>query len=357
MFGGTNLNKQIIGVSMGAVGGFVACWMFVSMSGCGKGADVIAVVNGESITTEEYVKYLEYKQQVQVTIGDGSVQSLPVASSLGFQALQDLISQRVTMQLAKDKKLYPSESDVTKELEFRKKLEPNFLNAYTQMGLTFDMIRQNLTLDLVQERLLTTGMKPVTMADVEAFRKANPELFKEPARMDISYIVVQDKETQKKVNEELASGQSFTQVALRYSTAPDAKATNAKLLDKSPGNVGGLPAVSGLPPALRNAVQKFKGGETTDWIPLVDGWAKLYVAKVYPSKDVVLDDAKLERLRRRIAQQKGVEARDINRQVLMKLKDSKIDVRRQTYQKQWEEAFKNYMTQSKLNDLTGSSGN
>lgn len=352
MFGGTHLNKQLFGVTLGAVGGFAACWLMVGMSGCGKGSDVIAVVNGEAITVEDYYKYLEFKPDVRV-VTDSGVASLPPEGTLGFQALQDLIGQRVTMQLAQDKKIYPTEADINKELEFKKKLNPNYLNGLSQRGYTFEMIRQSLTLDLIRERLLTQNIK-VTTADVDAYVKANPKEFIEPKRAEISWVLVQDAQTKKRVDQELAGGQSFTQVALRYSASPDAKANNARLIDK---NTGGPPAVSALPRNVQEAIANFKGGETTDWIPLVDGYAKFYVSKVMPERPIVMDDTKKEFLRRLLAQKKGSEARDINRQVLLKLKDSKVEVRKTAFQKPWEDAYRRFMVENKLEGITGSRGN
>ncbi len=351
MFGGTNLNKQIMGVTVGAVGGFLACWMFVGMSGCGKGVDVMAVVNGESITLDDYYKYLEFKPDVRVITQSG-VAALPPEGTLGFQALQDLIGQRVTIQLAKDNNMFPSDADVTKELEFKKKLNPNYLGALTQRGYTFDMIRNSLTLDLIRERMLTKGMV-VTQADVDSYVKANPKEFIEPQRADIRWILVQDKQTQKKVDQEITGGQDFSQVAKRYSAAPDVKENDARLTDK---NTGGPPATASLPANVQTAIKNFKGGETTEWIPLVDGFAKFFVKQIMPERPLVMDDAKKELLRRLLAQKKGSEGRDINRQVLVKLKDSKIEVRKTAFQKPWEEAYRKFMVENKLEGITGSNG-
>lgn len=352
MFGGTQLNKQTLGVGFGALGGFVACWLVLGMAGCGKGGDVIAVVNGESITMEDYYKYLEFKPDVRVVTNSG-VATLPPEGTLGFQAMQDLIGQKVTMQLAKDNNIYPSDADVTKELEFKKKLNPNFLPTLTSRGYTFDMIRQSITLDLIRERMLTSGIN-ITEADVNKYVKENPSEFIEPERVDISYILVQDKPTQVKVNQELAAGQSFTQVALRYSAAPDVKTTNGKLQDKA---TGGPPAVDSLPQNVQTAIKNFKGGETTDWITLVDGYAKFYVAKKMPQRAIVMDDTKKLFLQRLLAQRKGAEGKDINRQVLAKLKDSKVDVRKTSFQAPWKEAYRRFMVENKLESITGTPSN
>jgi len=136
-------------------------------------------------------------------------------------------------------------------------------------------------------------------------------------------------------------------------SAPEAKTSGGRLLDKS---TGGPPAVASLPQDVQKPVRGLKDGETTDWIALVDGYAKFYLAKRIPERAIVLDEAKKEYLRRLLAQKKGAKARDINRQVLSKLRDSKVDVRRTAFQEPWKDSYKKFMIENKLESLTGTRG-
>lgn len=349
MFGGNRLKTHNTSLMIGAIAGFAACGLIFGVSGCSKGADVIAVINGEPITEKEYYSYLEFKPEVRVVTANG-VANLTAAETLGFQAMQDLIAQKVTMQLAKDTKLYPTEDEINKELEFRKKLNPNFLTALTARGLTFDMIRRSITMDIIQEKMLTKDVK-VDLAEAEQYVKDNPKEFIDPARADLSYIKVSDQRTKDQVDRELSSGQSFTTVAIKYSEAPDAKTANGKLVDRATNS---SPTIDSLPPDVQKAIANFNGGETTDWIRFVDGWGKFYVHKKTAAKPITMDDTKKEFLRRQLAKQKGAQGKDINRQVLTKLKDSKVDVQRTAFQEQWKAAFKRFMTENKLEGLTGS---
>lgn len=342
------MTKQTISAGIGALAGFGVCWLVFGLSGCSRGGDVIAVVNGEPITKDEYYKYLEFKPDVRVQTASG-VAALPTEGTLGFQGLQDLIGQKVTMQLARDKKVYPSDAEVNQEMEFKRKVDPNFLTKLTARGLTLDMIRQSLTLDLIKEKLTTQGIT-VTTAEAEKYIKDNANDFIEEERDDLSWVLVQDKPTQKRVDEELNAGQSFTQVALRYSAAQDKNQTGGKLIDRG---TGGAPKLSMIPVKVQEQIKKLKDGETTEWITLVDGSAKFLLNKRIKAHPMVMDDPKKEMLRRLMAQKKGSEARDINRQVLKKLKDSKVDVRRQDFKAPWEEAYKKFMMDNKLESITG----
>lgn len=351
MFGGNRLKTHNTSLIIGAIAGFAACGLIFGVSGCGKGDDVIAVINGEAITEKEFYSYLEFKPDVRVNTSNG-VATLGVDGILGFQAMQDLIAQKATMQLAQDKKIYPTEEEINRELEFRKKLNTNFLANLTARGLTLEMIRKSLTLDLIQEKLLTDDVK-VSTADVDKYVKENPKEFMEPARAELSYIKVSDQRTRDQVDRELSAGQSFTQVALRYSEAADAKQTNGKLVDRTTGQA---PSIDSLPPDVQKAIANFSGGETTDWIRFVDGWGKFYIHKKTTAKSITMDDTKKEFLRRLLAKQKGSQAKDLNRMVLVKLKDSKVDVQRTAFQELWKTAYKRFMLENKLEGLTGSRG-
>ncbi|MFQ3669775.1 MAG: SurA N-terminal domain-containing protein, partial [Fimbriimonadaceae bacterium] len=73
----------------------------ITVAGCGgKSEDVVAVVNGERITTSQFYDYLERKPTVRVQTDNGPVE-LPVADTIAFQAIQDLIARRLILQLAK----------------------------------------------------------------------------------------------------------------------------------------------------------------------------------------------------------------------------------------------------------------
>lgn len=338
-------------LAIGAFAGFAACALVFGVSGCGKGDEVIAVINGEAITQKEYYSYLEFKPDVRVRTENGAA-SLPTDGVLGFQAMQDLISQKVTMQLAKDRKIYPTDEEINRELEFRKKLNQNFLATLTARGLTLEMIRRSLTMDLIQEKLLTKDIT-LTTADVDKYIKDNPKEFIEPARAELSYIKVSDNRTRAEVDKQLQGGQSFTQVAVRYSEAADAKRTNGKLIDPTTNQ---NPTVDSLPVDVRNAIANFNGGETTDWVRMVDGWGKFYVHKKIASKAVTMDDTKKEFLRRLLAKQKGAQAIDLDRQILTKLKDSKVDVQKSAFQEMWKTTYQRFMLENKLEGLTGSRG-
>ncbi len=352
-FRGNRLKNQSLGLIVGSIGGFAACLLVVGVSGCKRGGgEVIATVNGEAITAEDFNKYLEHKTTVQVVLSDNSVTSLPVAGSLGFQAMQDMIGQTVTLQLAKDKGIYPTEDEINKELEFQKKLKPTFLTEANASGLTLDMIRRDLVLEMIQDRLISKDAK-VTTEDAKKYYAQNKDKFKDPKSVDVSIVLVRDARTQKAVDQALDGGQSFSTVALKYSEDDNAKKYSGHM---APGPIP-FKLLKDKMPSVYEKVKNMSAGQRTDWISTSGGSAKFLVNKVVEETPIVMDDTKTEQLRRMMAKEKGGQSRDANLIVLRKLKDSKVDVQRQAYQSRWKEAYTKFMQDSKMGDLTGANGN
>lgn len=323
------------------------------LAGCGgaKG-DSIAVVNGEAITMTEFNQYMALKPDIRVQTQNGAA-TLPVDGTIGFQTLQDLVAQKLTVQLAKDRGIYPTDAQISQEIEFQKKLKPNFLVALNLRGLTLEMIRKSLALDLIQEKLLTQDIK-VGKEDVDKYIKANPKEFVEPERVDLQWILVRDPKIQQAVDRELSAGMSFTQVALKHSEDPNIQKTQGRVLDERTGQ---MPAVAGLPSEIRDRVNKSREGQVTEWVRLLDGYAKFFVKKKIASRSVVMDETKREYLRRLLAKQQGQQARDLNKDILRKLKDSKIDIQAKVYQDPWKQAYEDFKQNAKLDELTGTTKN
>jgi len=343
MLRGINLKNQLPGIGLGAVLCGICVMFGTSAVGCGNSDKVVALVNGEAITMDEFVKYMELKPQVRVQTANG-VANLPVEGFLGLQALQDLVAQQVTLQLAKDKGMDPTAKDIADELEFREKLQKNFLLTLTERGLTLEMIRKSIKIDLIQERLLTEGIK-VTDDDVKKFIAENKDRFVEPERGEVHWILVYDMPNRTKVDESLKS-LTFSQVANRYSKDPRAKENNGRVRD---ANTGNDPVLASLPAE----VGKLAEGGTTGWITVPNGWAKFNLKKRIPAKAVIPTEAQREAIRRELAKNEGASARNIDQMILQKLVKSKIDVEMSIYQQPWKNVVAKYKEEGKISDITG----
>jgi len=305
-------------------------------------------VNGESISIDEFHKYLEGKDTVRVRTNDGQVAEARVADSLAFQALQDMIGRQVIMQLAKDEGVYPSDADISKELDFQQKLTPGFLANLNRAGITMDRVKQNLKLTLAREKLITKGVT-VTMAEAEDFIKQNPKQFTEPAKVSMLWVFVKTADKKAKVEAAINSGQTFSLVASQLSDFPMARQQNGRFIgpDGNPER-----SIDSLDPKLRDMVNKTAEGQMTGWLQLSDGSAKFFVEKKIPAKPLDMNNYRKEAVRRQLALQRGSQAIDLSKRVLDKLLVSKIDVKERALVEPWKAAFEKYKQEQKV-DVPG----
>lgn len=333
------------------------------LGGCNQNqGDVIAKVNGETITTKEFFEYMKAKPQVQVVLPNGQPATADVADTIAFQVLQDLVRQKVIVQLAKDAKLEPTTAEIQAEVEFQRKRESNFVNNLKERGLTLDQIRDSLRVDLSREKLLTHDVK-VTDAEVAEFIKNNRASFTAPEMFIGKWILVTSEQRKREVDRDLLAGSSFVTVARRLSEDPNLK---EYLGDYRQSPTQAQNVLSLMPEPIQVAIRATAEGKETAWINLSDGWAKFYIDDKIESKYMEPDDADKQWIKRQLAVQKGLQSKDIDRRMLDKLKKSDITVVSQELQRPWEELLKKLedvsstgtpTDQSKKPESAGGAGN
>lgn len=301
------------------------------LTGCnrGGGGEVVATVEGQPITMDEFHKYMEIKPTVNALI-QGQSGEVSLSSPLAFQTLQDLIQRKLVLQLAADEGFTFSDKEVDDELKFREKLRPGFVRELTDSGLTLNQVKDSIRIDMAQEKLITKGIT-VTPEETEQFIKDNPKSFVEPATVDMLYVVVKDSAAKAKVDADLASGQKFDAVALANSVDPEAATNQCRFSNR---------IVDQYPDALKKAVQATPEGKTTAWITTSMGPAKFYIEKKTPERPLVMDEARKKQVMRELAIQRGRAANDVSKRLLEKLKTTKIEVSMNKLKKPWSDALK-----------------
>lgn len=327
------MDKKTFAIGAGAFAGAFCATAIFMLGGCGHRGNTIAVVNGDRLGTDEFYQYLANKPEVSVVTENGST-DLPVQGTLGFQAMRDLIDHQIELQIAKDKGVYPTPEQVERRLKLRLQNDPNFILNLEARGVPLDMIRKSLTFDLANENLLTQGIH-LTTDQVKAYVAAHPAQFMEPAKADIDVVFVRTPGKKDEVDRELASGQSFDAVALRYSEAQTARAYNGKLTDPNEGPT----ILQTLPADVQTALAKLGEQESTGWIMMDGGFAKLYIEKRYAQKKTVFDAAKIELLRHELMVAEGKRVHDIAKMITDKLRHSKVDVVAEQYRDDWRTAM------------------
>lgn len=325
-----NKISLVSAVSLGLAIGVVS----MAGSGCGKsagaagGADTIATVNGTPITQEEYLRYLMLKPSVTVVSPEGRAVSLRPASTLGFQALEDLVQQKLVVQMAKDQGVYPTDKQIDEEVAFRVKQDPNFVKRLSMQGLNTELIKSALAVEMSQFNLLTKGIT-VTPSDVDNYIKSNPKRFTQPPSIDMLWILVRSEKTKDAAEEELRRGQPFDQVAMRYSEATNAKQSR-----------GMFPfhQLTQLPKELQGPIGNTAVLKSTDWIKASDGWAKFYVQKRTPAKPIPTSSPETrEMIRRQIMLQRGQGGVELTNRIKQKMQGSQIAVSEPGLQDSWKQ--------------------
>jgi len=324
--GGPNLRNRLLPVIV-AVGG-----LGLLLIGCGKGSgvsssQVVATVNGDPITLQQYIDHLEHKQSVLALDPNGREGQMRVAGQLGFQGLEDLINDKLTQQMAKDLGVFPTPKDVDDEIKFQSQTNAQLVEQLQDVGLSLDDIRYSILMELCERNVITYGIK-VTDQDVSDSLKANPPMTPDSVEMD--WIYVHSVDSEKQVDQYLAAGNLFANAAMRFSEDPEARATSGRFP---------VTEMDQLSTELKPLVQKTPELKATDWIPYPGGgFAKFYISKKIKAAPIVITPHLREMVKRQIAMQRGEAATSLNAKLADRFKIAKVVVDYKPLQSLWTKA-------------------
>ena len=329
----------------------LACLLL--MTGCGNSNSSVANVSGDTISRDEFMEQLQTKGSVRVVV-NGQVGEVPVADTIAFQAMQDLVTRKIVLQLAKDEGVAPTEKEVDDEIAFRTKLDAGFVKNLQAKGFTLQGIRQNILSELAQERLITKGIT-VTESDVDKYMKDNPTQFIEPAKANMTWIFAKSAAKRDEAQKALDSGMLFKAAAKQYSEAPNAAETDGRFFIQGASDGSGDTDLTKLSADIRSKIEATDTGKATDWITAGTSYAKFFINSKTSAKPIEMTKEKKELLRRRMAIQRGNAASDLTRRVADKLKNAKIEVSDPSLKDMWarfEERLKAAAKDTKLPEAT-----
>lgn len=251
---------------------------------------VMVKVNGEPVTGRQYFLRMQVLQDVGRLVGEKFVPASP-----GFMTLQQIINEALTIQLAKQQGVYPSDAELNAEIARRTQENPQLKEAFTLLGLTDEDFKWDVLVTLCQFKIVTKGIN-ITDFEVEnAYKQSLATRYTLPKRFVIRVISVTKAEDQKKVDDALAGGKAWGEVAKEFSQ-DSGKLNEGKFGTFSDGDLKG---------ALRAEIDKIKKGDRTGWMAAGNMFAKFWLEDVKEKEIVPLDANLKKEIRETLLMERG----------------------------------------------------
>ena len=294
-------------------------------------ARTIATINGEEIKGAEYYRRMEYLGGVGKQLGRVYTELPP-----GLWTLDTLITEKLVLQLAKEKGVFPSDLEVTKEIESRTAQDPQYLTRYRSSGRTDEELRGEIRYGIAQYKLQTYGIT-ITDGEIDAYYKSAPERFTTPKRLKLRVIAVGTEGDKALVDADLSKGTPFSKVA------------EARSLDASKSRGGEYATIpeDALAPAMKTAVGGLKKGQVSAWVETAPEGQKAYVKflvdDILPAEKQKLDADLRREVRREMALQRGRIKNDLQKELKDLRRKAKIDIAAPEFAKAYEAFIKQYL--------------
>ena len=299
------------------------------VSGCGGGLNAPAAKVGNSVITQgDYYSYLEQKGSMLVNV-QGHVINAQLVGTPGFQALKDLIINKVILRIAKDDGVLPTSADIQQELTYQEGGNKNLMTQALSRGYTPQMVEDQIDINLAKFRIVTKGVT-VTDDEVNQFIKDHPDQFMSPPAIDASMIIVDSGAKKNQVDASLNKGEPFDTVAAQYSVQPNGVAMRYRYPVQDP---------SKMPPQIASLLNSTDVNHSTNWVSAQNSFVKFYVNQKTPASPLKITPYLKEQVRRALMQEKGMSAVDFDNRVkneLIKLKD-KIVIEQKAPQTEWKQ--------------------
>ena len=296
-----------------------------AFAACGNDvpSGAVATVGDETITQDEFDKWLQTAAQGQAQGSGASAvpdppdfekcvaakKKLPVPKgqqrpsdatlkkqckteydTLKTEVMQFLIQAEWVQQEADNQDVKVSDKQIKQSFEDQKKQAfPNdkaYQDFLKTSGMSEDDILFRVKLDQLQQKLtakITQDAKKVTDEDISEYYDKNKKRFAQPERRDLLVVLTKTEAQADKAKAALESGDSFKQVAKKYSIDEASKAQGGKLPAVTEGQ---------QEKAFDSAIFGAKKGELVGPVKTQFGWYVFEVDKVSPASQQTLDESK-----------------------------------------------------------------
>jgi foldase protein PrsA len=313
----------------------------IAISACGNDvpSGAVATVGDESISQQEFDRWFKTAAAAQAQGGQAAVPDPPdfakcVATkkkqpvpegqekvsdsklkkqceteyeTLRTQVMQFLIQAEWVQQEAEKQDVKVTDSQIQKSLEDQKKQAFPNEKAYKEFlassGMTEEDVLYRVKLDQLQQKLtqkITEDAKKVTDEDIEEYYEKNKKRFAQPERRDLRVVLTKTEAKAEEAKQALEDGDSFKQVAKKYSIDEASKAQGGKLPAITKGQ---------QEKAFDEAIFSSDKGELVGPVKTQFGWYVFEVDKVTKASQQTLEESKetIRNLLRSQGQQKALD--------------------------------------------------
>jgi parvulin-like peptidyl-prolyl isomerase len=296
-------------------------------------ARIVVTVNGDEIKGGEYYRRMEFLPGVAKPMGRSYAEFPP-----GFLTIEQLITERLVFQLAKQKGVTPTEIEVDAELKSRTDDNPNYLKDWAATGRSQEELKYQIRYELAQFKIQTFGVT-ITNQEVDNHYKSAIAQYTLPKRAKLRVVVVQTEADRDAVDTALKGGKSFAEVAKQYS----------KDVSRGAGGEYGTVPYGFLNTPVRTAVEATTIGKNTAWITTeTDGkptYLKFHLEDVVKEEKIPLDDKLRRNIRRRLMIDKGTNKNNIQTEMMAIRQKAKIDIKQPEFADAYRKFIDAYLKQ------------
>ena len=210
--------------------------------------------------------------------------------ALKTEVMQFLIQASWVQQEAEQQDINVSEKEIKSSFEDQKKQAFPTDKAYKEFlassGMSEEDILFRVRLDQLQQKLtakITQSSKKVSEEDISAYYDKNKKRFAQPERRDLLVVLTKTEAQANEAKAALEDGDSFKQVAKKYSIDEASKAQGGKLPAVTEGQ---------QEQAFDQAIFGAKKGELVGPVKTQFGWYVFEVDKVNPASQQTLEESK-----------------------------------------------------------------
>ena len=247
---------------------------------------IVAVVNDDIITLSELNNAIRPYEDKLSTAGYSQEKMEAMRFNLRQEMLTNLVDRKITDQEVKKLGITVSDKEVDNAIEQLKRsrmmTQEDLEKALKQEGLTFKGYREKVRQEILRPKLINFSVKSkviITEHDIKNYYDAHPEIYGGSKKVYLRNILITggglavDGIVQEKFNavtQALLTGESFADVAKKYSQAPNA----------SDGGKIGLFSLDSLAGEIADAVKDLSSGEHTAFIQTNLGYQMFFVEKI-----------------------------------------------------------------------------